>query len=247
MLMEKDNTQEEFSESGDPLYRHSSPQSGDMIPEQEIKDTIDTIDSHLRKFFPESDISIFHEIISDIIHIDIFMVKAGGDRDYHILMTSGMSSLPMNVPEEFGEYRYAELIALLPKVWPLESEYFQDENVYWPIRKLKQLARFPHNYNTWLCFGHTIEQENSEYYADNNRFESIILLSGYTLPEDFMRIETKNKVINIFSMVPIYKAEMKYKLKHGLEGLLELFNKHNIQEIIDVNRVNTCKKKFSFF
>lgn len=44
----------------------------------------------------------------------------------------------------------------LPENWPTSSDAFKDDKYYWPIKLLKQLARFPHEYNTWLGYGHTI-------------------------------------------------------------------------------------------
>ena len=210
--------------------------------------TPEEIDYHLSKYFKDDDISVFHELVSDKIHVDIYLIKANNERNYNILMTSGMSSLPMNVPEEFKESEYAEIIALLPKDWPLEQKYFENENYYWPIRQLKSLARMPVTYNTWLGEGHTIANgDPAQPFADNNHFVGIVLLPSVTLPKDFLTIKTKEKVIHVYSMIPLYKEEMDYKLKKGVNKLLSKFNKYGIKEIIDTTRVNACKTTFKFF
>src|SRR5690606_27736593 len=72
------------------------------------------------------------------------------------LVTSGMSDLPMSVPEDAGCPGFAELMVTLPAGWKLDQASFQDENWYWPVRLLKSLARLPHKHATWLGFGHTV-------------------------------------------------------------------------------------------
>lgn len=77
------------------------------------------------------------------------------------------------LPKGIKAHRYTELCIFLPANWPLESEPYQtieetfkDENNYWPLRWLKKLARFPHEYNTWIGRGHTIPNgEAAEPFA----------------------------------------------------------------------------------
>jgi len=236
-----------YSESGSPIYKYE-PQDRDIEPVSGDPNTISHIDEHLDRFFADEDISVFHEIISDKVHIDIYMIKANAERPYNVLMTSGLSSLPMNVPEGLEGLAYAEIYTILPADWPLTQDAFDNEDNYWPIRQLKTLARFPHLYGTWIGEGHTIANGNPpEPMSPNCGFEGVILLSGFTLPEGFAFIETGDKVISVLSMIPLYAEEMDYKLKKGTDALLEKFDKYNISEIIDVNRKNTCKKKFGFF
>ena len=48
--------------------------------------------------------------------------------------------------------------------------------------------------------------------------------------------------VKFFSVIPIYKEEMHYKLKYGVEGLMDKFDKYKINEVIDINRKNVCKR-----
>lgn len=236
-----------YSESGNPIYKYE-PLDRDIEPVSGDPDIVSHIDAHLERFFDDGDITVFHEIISDKVHIDIYMIKANEERDYNILLTSGLSSLPMNVPEGLEALAHAEIVALVPKDWKLSQDDFENEDNYWPIRQLKTLARFPHLYGTWIGEGHTIANGNPpERMSPNCAFEGVILLAGFTLPEEFTFIDTGDKVISILSMIPLYAEEMDYKLKKGTDALLEKFDKYGISEIIDVNRKNTCKKKFGLF
>ena len=99
---------------------------------------------------------IFQEIISDDLKIDILHVKSSLFRRYEVLVTTGMSAKPMKVPENSDESRLAEVLLLLPRKWPLTKPDFGDESNYWPVRLLKDVARYVHHSSTWIGFGHTV-------------------------------------------------------------------------------------------
>lgn len=58
----------------------------------------------------------------------------------------------MPVPEDVDQARFAEALVVLPKGWPLKQADFQDERHCWPLRLIKNIARFPHHAGTWLGF-----------------------------------------------------------------------------------------------
>jgi hypothetical protein len=72
------------------------------------------IERHIEKHIGEISM-VFHEMIADIVHIDIHQVPPGKDRPYWTLVTSGMSDLPMKTPEGAEDFAYAELMLCLPK------------------------------------------------------------------------------------------------------------------------------------
>jgi hypothetical protein len=210
--------------------------------------SINLIGSHLSKYFSDDDIVVMHEIVSDSIHIDIYIVMPNKERDYYILVTSGMSSYPMKVPDANKNECYLEIVTLLPSNWQLNSEAFKNEDNYWPIRKLKTLARYPHVNSTWFGYGHTITNgSQSESMSSNNSFVGIILLPSVTLPKEFMEIVTDKKKVRLYSMIPLYKEEMNFKIKNGVESLVNKFVKFGVSDMIDVDRKNTCKKLSGLF
>ena len=113
------------------------------------------IDRHIEKHIGKISM-VFHEVVSDLVHIDIHQIPPSDERPYWTLVTSGMSDLPMTTPEGREEFAHAELVLCLPKSWKMEQSDWKDEVHYWPIRWLKVCARFPHEYKTWLCWGHTL-------------------------------------------------------------------------------------------
>ena len=77
----------------------------------------DAIADYLGEVFGEPS-SVSHELLSNKVHIDILIYTATEDRPFHVLATSGMSDLPMAVPEEYPFLAHAELILALPADWP---------------------------------------------------------------------------------------------------------------------------------
>ena len=210
-----------------------------MTDQNDIPDSVEIISEHLESFFESEEILVLHENESEIIHSDIFIVKPNDDRNYNILLTCGLSALPMKVPDDLDHLKFAEVTMLLPTDWNLNYEDFADENNYWPIRALKQLSKYPHLYDIWLGYGHTIPL--NKVYKVNHKFDSIILLESISLSDDFTYIETEDKEIYFYSAIPIYKEELEYKLEHGTDKLISLFKQYDIDEIVDINRQNVCK------
>ena len=238
---------QEYSESGNPIYRYNNPTSKDFIPAIGDGESIETISTHIAKHVGPPDI-VFHEIVSDIVHIDIHWVKPSDKFPFHTLVTSGMSDRPMTVPEGLDELKYAELCILLPADWAIGQEEFKDENNYWPVRWLKKLARFPHEYETWLGYGHTIPNgENAEPFAANTKFGCLMLFPNLSIESSFYELKISDeKTINFYCLYPLYKEEMELKLKKGTDGLIDQFKKFGVTDIVDIRRANTCKRKGLF-
>ena len=147
------------------------------------------IDRHITKTVAPVD-SVFHEIVSDDLHIDLHIVQASADRPFHTIVTSGMSELPMITPPDSSEMRYAELCILLEPSWQLSQESFADEGWYWPLRLLKTLARYPTENAAWLGYGHTIALANPpEPFATNTTLCAALVIPPLTLGEIFLRDE----------------------------------------------------------
>lgn len=247
-------TEQEYSESGNPIYRYDEIKPQDFTPAFGDGENIEAISDHIEKHIGNIE-CVFHEIISDLVHIDIHWVKPSKKFPFHTLVTSGMSDIPMAVPEVMKGNQFAELCILLPENWQIAGEnhqtmeeVFSEETNYWPIRWLKIIARFPHEYSTWVGHGHTIPNgENAEPFADNTKLGCMILMPSITLGDDFFKLEINSeKTINFYCLYPIYKEEMEYKLKKGSDALIDNFEKYNISDVVDINRRNTSLKKGLF-
>src|SRR5687767_15165770 len=81
----------ETTGSGDPVYRYSDAERPTEF-EMAIGDSenIQRISEHIEQHCGEVE-SVLHELVSDLVHIDIHYVKPTPERNYHTLVTSGMS------------------------------------------------------------------------------------------------------------------------------------------------------------
>jgi len=236
---------DDVSPGGSPILVHSREK--DFTPAQG-ESHIEVISAHIERHLgPIS--GVFHEIISDLVHIDVHVVPASEPFPYLRLVTSGMSDLPMTLPEGAPGPAYMELMVTLPADWPISGDAFEDERNYWPVRLLKTLARLPHEYDTWLGFGHTIPNGHpAEPYAPGVGFDGAIVLPPVTAPEDFGTLQLDDgRRITFMTIVPLYPEEMDLKLKKDAEALLDRFDAKNIQDVIVPGRVNVARKRFGFF
>lgn len=232
----------EKSESGSPIYRYDES-SKKGFEGASGEPSIEEISNHIEKHIGEI-YRVFHELVSEHVHIDVHWVKPTKERPFHTLVTSGMSDKPMNTPDGVDDCEFAELSICLPEDWKISEEDFKDERNYWPIRWLKYLARFPHEYNTWLGYGHTIPNgDPAEPFADNTELNTMVLLPTILFAGDFQTLHLKDKSIDFYTLIPIYTEEVNLKLKKGVEALFDGFDKFGVSDVVNLNRPNTVKKK----
>lgn len=181
---------------------------------------------------------VVQELVSEHVHVDIYVIRARQDRPWHVLLTSGMSDKAMRVPEGSGLAAHAELCMLLPAHWPLEQSSWADENIYWPVRWLRVMARFPHESGTWIAEGHTIRNgEHNAAFAPSTRLGGLLVLSPRMLRTQLQPLRTADgKQIYFYSLLPLYPEEMAYNLKHGSRALLKRLEACGVTEVIDPHR-----------
>lgn len=234
------------SMSGAPIFRYTDGEKEWETPNGE--ECIEEISDHIERHIGEVSM-VFHELISDTVHIDVHHVKPTKEKPFHTLVTSGMSDLQMSVPADVNSTRYMELMITLPDTWKIDAESFKNEKWYWPIRQLKFLARFPHKFETWLAWGHTIPNgDPAEPFAENTKLSGSIILPPINIPEEFRSLEiNKDKVIEFFSIVPLYDEEMNLKLHKGTDSLLDKLDKYGIGDLIITYRKNVAEKRLGIF
>ena len=228
------------SNGGSRIYHHeqTSP-STDEVAHADVG----LITAHLEKHLGAGG-SVWHELVSDRIHLDIHVSTPTETRPYSVLTTSGMSALPMSLPDNVPEsekWTHGELCIILPPTWPLSQAAFRDDNVYWPIRLLKQLGRLPHAYNTWLSWGHSIPNgDPPEPYAKGPTLCGAIILPPYVLGTEFFELDRpqdQGGLIHFFQVIPVHAAEMAFKLEHGIDALVqELAKCSGALDAIDAQR-----------
>lgn len=244
--------QPDFSPSGAPIYHHENQQPAPFELVSGDLDTIKAVEAHIERYLGRAS-GVLHEIVSDKVHIDVHVVSPSEEFPFYTLVTSGMSDRPMLTPEGASladAPPYAELCILLPPDWPLPgpgdgrstTELFADEAVYWPVRWLKTLARLPHEYHTWLGFGHTVPNgEEAAPFADNTRLGCLLLVTAISLPEEFQQLRVgPTKTIQFYTLCPLYPEEMVLKMNEGAGALFELFEAADLSDVVDLHRPNVA-------
>jgi Suppressor of fused protein (SUFU) len=165
----------ERSPSGQLVYRHQPRGQRPLEPAHGDPGTIGAVEEHVARHIGAID-RVWHEVISDRVHLDVHVVEPTPQRPFVTLVTTGMSDQPMAVPQDAGLPSYAELLICLPPDWPRQQQDLADERNYWPIRWLKTLARLPHDYDTWLGPGHTVPNgDPAEPFADGTGFCAMLV------------------------------------------------------------------------
>jgi hypothetical protein len=207
---------------------------------------VECLGNHLAKFFTDEETTVFHELLSLDFHLDVYFIKPL-DREYNILLTSGMSLLEMTVDadvEDRRDYLFAELMVLLPKELELSQVHTGEEKNSWIVSMLKQTARFPHHYDTFISIGHTLQAtEDMKPYSNETDFVGSIILPSATFDSDFTEFICGDNKINILSVFPIYRNELEFKIKKGYDEFIALLIKANAEEIINNDRKNLISKK----
>lgn len=202
---------------------------------------LEHITQHINKYLGQVNL-VFHEATMEPVHVDIHVVGPTGKFPFVRLITSGMSDLAMTVPDDISGHRYAELMITLPGDWQLDTRSFKNEIWYWPIRLLRGLALFTHQYKTWLGYGHSFENENPPIsYATNTELCGALIITPISVPKEFHILRSGLKEIAFFAVIPLYAEEMILKQTLGLEELLKRFDNENIIDIVNTRRKNVAE------
>ena len=208
------------------------------VPEVYTEEELAAVEGHIQQYFGKFG-HVFHELSSPDIHVDICVVPPSQERDYYTLVTMGMGAHRMNVPGALAEYKLerAELAIALPRNWKLKHEDLKNERWYWPIRLLKTLARLPIASDTWLGFGHTMD--NEEDFAENTKLCAAILTPPQGT-EDGSEVCTlpSGEEVNFYQVLPLYRDELEYKLAHDADALLDKMN--GISFVAEPDRQNAA-------
>ncbi|RYD26232.1 MAG: suppressor of fused domain protein [Verrucomicrobiaceae bacterium] len=218
------------------IIHHQQPASPPPVVAPH-SDNLDAVDEHISRHLGKVE-NVFHEIVSTTVHIDVHIVPATASRPWISLVTSGMSDIPMSAPERAEDYRFSELMIRLPAGWKLDQVDLEQEENYWPIRTLKFLARFPHEYQTWLSYGHTIPNGNPPSpLAPDVPFTGVILAPPGVGGTSFATLHLKDGTpVHFWSLVPLHPSEMEFKLAHGSDALFDLLEKAGHDDLVNPAR-----------
>lgn len=183
------------------------------------------IEAHLTKHVAPVR-TVFHEIVSEIVHIDVHVVAPSRRDPFWLLYTTGMSALPMTMHPRAESSPHAELCVLLPAWWQV---FDRDPRWHWPVRELISSARFPHRRKTWLGCGHTIA---SHAFHPSTELCATLISHSTVLPAEAQHVPTGDKGVDLFTLWFLRSDELRFKMKRGAPALLERFAEANVDEVV---------------
>jgi hypothetical protein len=248
-----DDLKPEVSPGGSEILRHEPNlnESDDVtyLSEEDMEAIEDHLAEHVGPIA-----GVFHEIVSDTLHLDLVGIDPTPDRPHFTLSTMGMSALPMTMPDGMadedaegpGTSPYVELVFVLPPDWPRTKEEFEEqgEAAYWPFRWIKELARIPADYDTFLGFGHTIPNgDPPEPLCEGCDFVGFLIAPHMLNEEGETNIaQLADRRVEFLQVMPLFAEEMQLKLDKGVDALLDLLEEAvPLEEMANPRRVNVAK------
>ena len=208
--------------------------------------SMELIVEHIETHLGETSL-VIHEVVSQFVHVDIHIVPPKPGRDFCTLVTCGMSDKPMNVPQKLKGMglEFAELLLCLPKSWRVEgydavSDRTREKD--WPVLWLRNLARFPHEYNTWLSTGHSVPNGDPALpLSTDTEMSGWVLTDPKLVPEAFKcLVREDGSKIFFHAALPVYREEMAMKIAQGSKKLQQMFAEFGVTELLDPRRINVA-------
>jgi hypothetical protein len=234
---------QERSKSGQPIFRHEKTAE----PRQSTGDPqlVAAVDAHVTEHFGAPS-TVWHELISPYVHVDVHVVAPTAERPVFTLVTSGMSERPMS--SSSGDC-YAELTIVLPPTWPsVDSDDFRRSQGYWPYELLQDLAQLPHEFDTLLWSGHTVPNGDPPApYAPDTKLCGALLVPPLIAPDGFETLRLGERVIQFLAVIPLHRDEMQLKLDKGLDKLFDRLDEAGVTEILDPERPSVVRGRRRLF
>ena len=153
---------------------------------------------------------ILHSTDRKVPHVDIYVFPPAGKRDFVVLLTGGMSDLPMAVPEGSTAQAHIELIMGM------------GEHAHWATNLLKLVAEYPFEQRTFYDARHTVPFGGE--LGDGSSLSAFLFVRPRFLPERLGQFEFEGRRIGFLQVVPITTTEHEFAVAQGsdnLEALLE--------------------------
>ena len=102
-LFKKGPKADEVSKGGSPIYRYEDKENEGWRPPEAYGVYAEEINAHFQGLFPNREEFVFHELLSDLVHIDVNIMRPDETHPYYVMYTTGMSDMPMTLPEEIQD------------------------------------------------------------------------------------------------------------------------------------------------
>ena len=170
--------------------------------------------------------------------LKIFVAPPSETRDCITLITDGMSNMPMNVPDNLEDYRYAELMINLPSDWLLSPDALMNEKFNWPVDWLIKIAKYPFQNDIYLGEEFSIIENGQPPEKISSSVDYTCFLLFLSKAEFYRPVFKNGKRVNIYTVFPIYTEEKEYEENNGVHSLLSRFKELGIDIVVNATREN---------
>ena len=206
----------------------------------------DRIEAHIERFLGKPALFIREPaIVND--GFDLHVLPPSMLYPFYTLVTVGMSDLAMPTPLGAETFRHAEMLLALPSSWPMDTQAWQQETNYWPIRLVRALARMPYLKDTWVRPGYTLAHggEPPRPYARNTRLCGAFVTAPIRYEPDFLALVVRpDKVVRFHSFIPLYREELTFCHEAGPRALRMRLTEHRVTELLDIRRKNVVGRRW---
>ena len=182
---------------------------------------------------------VFHDLVGDLVHVDVYPVPPRQERPWWTLVTNGVSGAPMRVPEEAGgpDLTHAELCLQLPRDWPVfEPDRAWPRHV-WPLVLLGELGRFPHALDAWLSPGSTVANGiPAEPFVPGTRWAGAMIERPGMLPRAFRTLRARGSRIEFLAIVPLTAAELDLARTIDADAFRDRLRAAGVTHVVDPDR-----------
>lgn len=186
---------------------------------------------HVVKYFGEVD-TYYSAKEDDLVQADLCIIKPKKNKNYYTIVTIGMGSYKMNVPDDLEDLNLSriELVMYLPATWSFESS---DINFIWPLKLIKQLTTYAKEHSTFLTLSEVINCNRP--LAKNTYLQGVTLSFIKNVDKKAAKcILDTDEVVNFYQIIPLYLEEMEYKKEFGHNAFMTKVNA--INPILNINR-----------
>lgn len=192
------------------------------------------IEAHIAEHYgPES--VVWHHPMAELdgspIHLRI--VQPTAERPALTVITVGMSERPMRAGDRELS---SELVIVLPPEWR-----FEQPSDLWPLLALDQLANFPHEYDTLLGPGHTIQ--NPFPWSPTGLIGALFAEQCLAPSEAAETLVHEGRDIHFNAVYFLYEDEMQLKLDKGAEHLWDLLSDAHVTEAVNPDRPSVAPRR----
>lgn len=177
------------------------------------------------------------EIVPTGLPIALHVILPTKAKNVVTFFTTGMSDSAMTVPNGQEEFQYAELFIQLPGDWPLTKDKLAKPEFRWPLTVLRNIARYPHDNETWLGGPVTLiaNDDPPQPYHPSIQFTTMMLVAQHVVDHPV------GTIVQLYRAIPLFTEERDLELRQGYQALFSAFDRSGIGFAVDFKRKNVGK------